>query len=64
MPAALALLERSLALYRAARDERGEGRALDRLGGIYIELGEEAKALECYQQALALAKADRGRKRG
>ena len=55
-PQARDYLERSLALYRLAQDRLGERRVLDRLGGIYIELGEEAKALDCYQQAIVLGR--------
>jgi hypothetical protein len=34
------------------------------MGGIYIELGDEARALECYLQALALGRSGRVRQRG
>jgi predicted ATPase len=55
----LAYLARSLNLYRAAADQAGEARALNQLGAIYIELDDQAKALECYQQALALGRKGR-----
>jgi predicted ATPase/class 3 adenylate cyclase len=61
--AALELLDRSLALFRAAGRQRGEARVLDRMGGIYIELGEEARALECYQKALTLGRKRRSSQR-
>jgi len=62
-PEARDYLERSLALYRMAQDRAGQGRALDRLGGVYIELGEEAKALDCYQQAIMLGRHSSSRRR-
>jgi predicted ATPase len=56
-------LERSLGLYRSAQDRAGEGRALDRLGSIYTALGKENKALDCYQQAIALGRSNGSRRR-
>jgi Flp pilus assembly protein TadD len=36
-------------------DKGGEARTLNNLGGVYDDLGEKDKALDYYQQALALS---------
>jgi adenylate cyclase len=55
--------ERSLALYRTSGDLAGEGRTLNQLGGVYTALDDEARAVACYEQALALPKGGAGRRR-
>ena len=58
--AALDYLQRSLELYRTAHDRAGEGRTLNYLGGLYIELGETEKALVCYEEAMGLPRQSEG----
>ncbi|HJZ48122.1 MAG TPA: tetratricopeptide repeat protein, partial [Roseiflexaceae bacterium] len=59
--AALSYLGRALDLYRNLGDQAGQGRVLNRLGGLYIELGEEERALAAYEQALNLEHGNRSR---
>jgi CHAT domain-containing protein/Tfp pilus assembly protein PilF len=47
----------SLPLYRAAGDSGSEAAALNQLGSVYDDLGEEQRALDSYIQALALFRA-------
>ena len=44
----------ALAIFRASRDRRGEGRAIANLGALAHDLGELDEALAHYRQALAL----------
>ena len=60
--AALSYLARALDLYRDMGDQAGQGRVLNRLGGLYIELGEEEQALAAYEQALGLGQGNRARR--
>jgi len=46
--------EQALPVWRAARNQRGEGSTLSFLGVIYNDLGERQKALDYYQKALQL----------
>jgi predicted ATPase len=59
---ALSYLARALDLYRELSDHAGQGRVLNRLGGLYIELGQEERALEAYEQALSLGRGNRSRR--
>jgi predicted ATPase len=59
---ALGYLARALELYCQLDDRAGQGRVLNRLGGLYIELGEEERALDAYEQALRLGRVDRTRR--
>ncbi|HEU5099139.1 MAG TPA: AAA family ATPase, partial [Roseiflexaceae bacterium] len=59
---ALGYLSRALDLYRKLGDLAGQGRVLNRLGGLYIEMGEEERALDAYEQALSLGRANRSRR--
>jgi tetratricopeptide (TPR) repeat protein len=52
--AAIAKLEQSLPLWRAAGDLRGEGDAHNRAGGIYYQLGDFKASLAAHQQAVPL----------
>ena len=52
--AAIAKLEQSLPLWRAAGDVRGEADAHNRAGGIYFQLGEFKASLAAHQQAVPL----------
>jgi CHAT domain-containing protein/Tfp pilus assembly protein PilF len=52
--AALPLLERALAMYRAAGDRRGEAIATGAIGLCYWQLGELDKALDFHTRALAM----------
>ena len=52
--AALALNEQSLALYRQARDRRGEARLLAEIGWALVDLGEIERALTYLAQALQI----------
>jgi predicted ATPase len=60
--AALSYLARALDLYRNLNDQAGQGRVLNRLGGLFIELGDEEQALAAYEQALGLGQGLRGRR--
>jgi predicted ATPase len=60
--AALSYLTRALDIYRDMCDQAGQGRVLNRLGGLFIQLGEEEQALAAYEQALGLGQAVRGRR--
>jgi len=51
---ALAEHQRALAAFRALGDRRREAEALDRLGRLYIRVGDMAAAREAYLQALPL----------
>lgn len=48
--------EQSLAIYREIGDRYREGANLDRIGNAYLSLGEYIKAIEYFQQALAIAR--------
>lgn len=52
--AAIAKLEQSLPLWRAAGDLRGEGDAHNRAGGIYYQLGDFKASLAAHQLAVPL----------
>ena len=52
--AAIAKLEQSLPLWRAAGDLRGEADAHNRAGGIYFQLGDFKASLAAHQQAVPL----------
>jgi CHAT domain-containing protein/tetratricopeptide (TPR) repeat protein len=52
--AAIAKLEQSLPLWRAAGDMRGEADAHNRAGGIYYQLGDFKASLAAHQQAVPL----------
>jgi predicted ATPase len=60
--AALSYLARALDLYRDMGDQTGQGRVLNRLGGLYIELGDAEQALASYEQALGLGQGNRARR--
>ena len=42
--------------------QAGQARVLNRLGGLFIELGEEEQALAAYEQALGLGQGNRARR--
>jgi len=43
-----------LPLYQAVGDKLGQANTLNKIGGIYLELGEKSKALTSHTQALTL----------
>jgi tetratricopeptide (TPR) repeat protein len=51
-----------LVVFRALGDRRGESAALGNLGLVHAVLGDARKAIECYEQELAITRArgDRG----
>lgn len=51
---AVEYLEQSLNTFEQEHNIAGEKKALNLLGGIYIEMGEEDKAVNCYERALNL----------
>lgn len=51
---AVELLQSSLKLYEALNSAIGQARVLNRLGGLAIEMGDEAAAVSYYQRALQL----------
>jgi class 3 adenylate cyclase/tetratricopeptide (TPR) repeat protein len=53
---ALEMFERALSLYRTISDRAGTGRTLDRLGEVYLELGDEIRALHYHQEANVLGR--------
>jgi len=54
LEAAIQSAEQALAIYRAISDREGERKALDRLGKVYSLMGNYSKALEYYDQSLAI----------
>jgi class 3 adenylate cyclase/tetratricopeptide (TPR) repeat protein len=60
--AALSYLTRALELYRDIGELAGQGRVLNRLGGIFIELGDAEQALAAYEQAIELGQGNRARR--
>jgi predicted ATPase len=61
---ALGYLSRALELYRDLGDLAGQARVLNRMGGLFINLGDTEQALAAYEQALDLGQATRGRRGG
>jgi predicted ATPase len=59
---ALSYLARALEIYRDMGDQAGQGRVLNRLGGLFIDLGDTEQALAAYEQALSLGKSNRARR--
>jgi tetratricopeptide (TPR) repeat protein len=57
---AVAGYERAAALWHSLRDDREEGLCLTRIGALYHNLGDQQKALDYGQRALALRRAARG----
>jgi tetratricopeptide (TPR) repeat protein len=54
---AMGKLKEALALFRAIGERSGEAAALNGLGSISIDLGENREALEYYNQALSISRA-------
>jgi tetratricopeptide (TPR) repeat protein len=54
---AIAQFQEAAQLFAADGDRKNQAIALNRLGGLYVTLGEQKKALETYNQALSLARA-------
>ncbi len=48
--------------WRAANDPSEESRTLSDMGMLYIQLGDRQKAMDCANQALSIARADRNRR--
>lgn len=53
---ALKTFEEVLALVRKIQERQGEGATLNQIGSVYYNLGDLQKALDYYQQALAIFK--------
>jgi CHAT domain-containing protein/tetratricopeptide (TPR) repeat protein len=56
---ALSLFQQAQTIYRRIGDRGGEGTTLNNIGFVYSSLGQYPKALEYYQQALAIRQDDR-----
>ncbi|KAM3090581.1 CHAT domain-containing tetratricopeptide repeat protein [Phormidesmis sp. 146-35] len=54
--AAIISWQQALQMYRAIKNQQGEGKALVNLGSAYYSLGNYTKAIEYYQQSLAIAR--------
>jgi tetratricopeptide (TPR) repeat protein len=48
--------QQALQIYREIKDTQSEGKALGNLGNAYYSLGNYLKAIDYYQQSLAIAK--------
>ncbi len=48
--------EQALSIYRSQGNRHGEAKALDGIGGAYIDLGAYDKAIEYFQQSLSIAR--------
>jgi tetratricopeptide (TPR) repeat protein len=54
---AIAQFQEAAQLFATDGDRKNQAIALNRLGGLYVTLGEQQKALETYNQALSLSRA-------
>ncbi|MBD2328732.1 CHAT domain-containing tetratricopeptide repeat protein [Alkalinema sp. FACHB-956] len=60
--AALQSWQKALTIYRAIKDQQGEGDALGNLGAAYNVMGNYPKAIEYHQQSLAIAQQNQSRR--